>query len=160
MSYLLRSAAFTDIGLGRSNNEDSACAGPRLAVVADGIGGMPMGEQASAVVVRQLAVLDPLATPAKALSDATTAPGVKAPAPSPSAPPASETMVAPTVRMNLAGEPEDPIAALRDAVAKANRTIRELIDLDDNTEAMGTTVTAILLAHDQVAMLHVVVSLG
>jgi protein phosphatase len=57
--------------------------------------------------------------------------------------------------MDVSGEPEDPVAALRDAVAKANRTIRELIDMDDNTEAMGTTVTALLLARDQVALLHV-----
>jgi protein phosphatase len=153
MSIVLRSAAFTDIGLGRSNNEDSACVGPRLVVVADGIGGMPAGEQASAVVVRQLALLDPLATPAKSLADLTTASGVRTPAPAPPAP--SESMGAPTVRMDLSGEPDDPIAALRDAVAKANRTIRELIDLDDDTEAMGTTVTALLVAHDQIAMLHV-----
>ncbi len=153
MSMVFRSAAFTDIGLGRSNNEDSACSGPRLAVVADGIGGMPMGEQASAIVVRQLALLDPLAVPARALADVTTAPGVKVPAGTPSAP--AESIGAPTVRMDLAGEPSDPVAALRDAVAQANRTIRELIDSDDSTEAMGTTVTALLLAHDQIAMLHV-----
>lgn len=153
MSMVFRSAAFTDIGLGRSNNEDSACSGPRLAVVADGIGGMPMGEQASAVVVRQLALLDPLAVPARALSDVTTAPGVKAPTAAPAT--SAEAIGAPTVRMDLAGEPSDPVAALRDAVAQANRAIRELIDSDDSTEAMGTTVTALLLAHDQIAMLHV-----
>jgi len=147
MSFVLRSAAFTDIGLGRSNNEDSAYAGPRLVVVADGIGGMPAGEQASAVVVRQLALLDPLATPARSLSELTTASGGRGPA--------AEAMSAPTVKLDLSGEPADPVAALRDAVAKANRTIRELIDTDENTEAMGTTVTAMLLAHDQTALLHV-----
>jgi protein phosphatase len=150
MSLVLRSAAFTDIGLGRANNEDSACAGPRLAVVADGIGGMPAGEQASAVVVRQLAMLDPKASPAQPLPDSTPAHGHRAPT---QAPPLEATLVLP-VRSALA-EPDDPIAALRDAVATANRTIRELIDTDENTEALGTTVTALLLAHDQVALLHV-----
>jgi protein phosphatase len=143
MSLVLRSAAFTDIGLGRSNNEDSACAGPRLAVVADGIGGMPAGEQASAVVVRQLALLDPRALPAQPLPDSTPPRGVE-----------QEPSLALPVRAAVP-EPEDPVAALRDAVATANRTIRELIDTDENTEAMGTTVTALLLAHDQVALLHV-----
>src|SRR5262245_17972190 len=58
MSLVLRAAAVTDIGLSRMNNEDSAYAGSFLAVVADGIGGMPAGELASAVVVRELASLD------------------------------------------------------------------------------------------------------
>jgi protein phosphatase len=147
MTLVLKAAAFTDIGLGRANNEDSACAGPRLAVVADGIGGMPAGEQASAVVVRQLALLDPRAVPAQPLPDITPAHGHRA-MPSPDA-----TLVLP-VRPE-AGEPADPVAALRDAVATANRTIRELIDTDESTEAMGTTVTALLLAQDQVALLHV-----
>src|SRR5690606_34743202 len=71
MSLVLRTAAYTDIGLGRSNNEDSAAAGLRLAVVADGIGGMPAGEQASAVVVRQLCLLDPDAALARPLPDTT-----------------------------------------------------------------------------------------
>ena len=147
MSLVLRTAAFTDIGLGRANNEDSAVAGPRLAVVADGIGGMPAGEQASAVVVRQLRLLDPDATPASPLPDTTPSSPVMLPGPYPAE--------APTVRILTAETPSEPVAALRDAVATANRTIRELIDHDESTEAMGTTVTAILLAGDQVGLVHV-----
>ncbi|HEY7225516.1 MAG TPA: protein phosphatase 2C domain-containing protein [Micromonosporaceae bacterium] len=143
----LRSAAFTDIGLGRSNNEDSALAGPRLAVVADGIGGMPNGEQASAVVARQLAMLDPGARPARPLPESTPAAGTGR-----ASGDATLPMDVPTQPL---GEPDDPVVALREAVAAANRTIRHLIDLDENTEAMGTTVTALLLAHDQIALLHV-----
>jgi protein phosphatase len=144
MSLVLRAAAYTDIGLSRSNNEDSAYAGPRLAVVADGIGGMPAGEQASAVVARALAGLDAQATPARPLPDNTPSGGhrLQPPAKEPAPPPQSPA-------------PQDPVAALRDAVAAANRTIRELIDTDESTEAMGTTVTALLLVHDQVALLHV-----
>src|SRR5512138_1533237 len=58
MSLVLRSAAVTDIGLGRTNNEDSAHSGHRLVAVADGIGGMPAGELASAIVIRELEPLD------------------------------------------------------------------------------------------------------
>ncbi len=147
MSLVLRTAAFTDIGLGRTNNEDSACAGPRLAVVADGIGGMPAGEQASAVVVRQLALLDPDAQPAQPLPD-TTPPSGQAIGP-------VHPAEAPTIRIILPGDPADPVAALRDGVAAANRTIRQLIDIDEHTEAMGTTVTAVLVAGDQIGLLHV-----
>lgn len=147
MSVVLRSAAYTDIGLGRANNEDSAAVGPRLAAVADGIGGMPAGEQASAVVVRQLSLLDPEATPARPLPDTTPSSGV--------IPPRAQAAEAPTVRLLTSGPAADPVTALRDAVAAANRTIRELIDSDESTEAMGTTVTALLLAGDQIGLLHV-----
>jgi protein phosphatase len=62
MSLALRSVVVTDPGLIRSNNEDSAFAGARLIVVADGIGGLPAGELASEIVVRGLRDLD-TATP-------------------------------------------------------------------------------------------------
>src|SRR5262245_27486760 len=114
MSLVLHSARFSDIGLGRANNEDSAHSGPRLVAVADGIGGMPAGELASAIVIRELAPLD-LADPA----------------------------------------PADPMAALRSTVEAANQTIREISDSDQASDGMGTTVTAMLLSGDQLALLHV-----
>lgn len=58
MSLALHSAVVTDPGLIRSNNEDSAYAGARLIVVADGIGGLPAGELASEIVIRGLHDLD------------------------------------------------------------------------------------------------------
>jgi protein phosphatase len=58
MSLALHSAVVTDPGLIRSNNEDSAFAGARLIVVADGIGGLPAGELASDIVIRGLRDLD------------------------------------------------------------------------------------------------------
>ena len=58
MSLALRAAAVTDIGLVRTNNEDSVHAGRRLVAVADGIGGMPAGELASDIVIKAMARLD------------------------------------------------------------------------------------------------------
>jgi len=58
MSLILRAAAVTDVGLVRTNNEDSAHAGRRLIAVADGIGGLPAGEFASDIVMRALAPLE------------------------------------------------------------------------------------------------------
>jgi serine/threonine protein phosphatase PrpC len=113
MSLVLHSAAVTDIGLGRTNNEDSAHSGSRLIAVADGIGGMPAGELASAIVIRELEPLDD------------------------------------------AARDGDPMEALRDAVAAANLKIRDISDQDQASDGMGTTITALLLAGDQLALFHV-----
>ena len=51
-------AARSDVGLVRSNNQDSAFAGPHLLVVADGMGGAAGGDIASSIAVGRLAALD------------------------------------------------------------------------------------------------------
>lgn len=58
MSLTLRTAAISDQGRVRENNEDAVYAGQRVAAVADGVGGGPAGEVASAIVIRALAELD------------------------------------------------------------------------------------------------------
>jgi serine/threonine protein phosphatase PrpC len=58
MTLALRYAARSDVGLVRSGNEDSGYAGPRLLVVADGMGGHAAGELASAAAVARLAELE------------------------------------------------------------------------------------------------------
>lgn len=67
MSLSLRYAARSHVGLIRDGNEDSGYAGPRLLVVADGMGGQAAGELASSVVVQTIAQLDtPTQQPAHA----------------------------------------------------------------------------------------------
>ncbi len=148
MSLVLRAAAVTDIGLSRMNNEDSAYAGPRLAVVADGIGGMPAGELASAIVVRELAPLDPGGAMAMPLNGVEPEEATRHLTPGSGA-----TSEEATVR--IMDPNAGPIAALRAGVAAANRKIRTVTDADLETDGMGTTVTALLLAGDQIGLLHV-----
>ncbi|HEU0191497.1 MAG TPA: PP2C family serine/threonine-protein phosphatase [Mycobacterium sp.] len=58
MSMTLRYTARSDLGLVRTNNEDSVYAGARLLALADGMGGHAAGEVASQLVIAALAHLD------------------------------------------------------------------------------------------------------
>ena len=58
MNLILRTAAASDRGKTRENNEDAVHAGPHVVAVADGVGGGPSGEVASSLVIRTLAALE------------------------------------------------------------------------------------------------------
>jgi len=58
VTLVLRYFTRSDRGLVRSNNEDSAYAGPRLLALADGMGGHAAGEVASQLVIEALSSLD------------------------------------------------------------------------------------------------------
>lgn len=58
MNIYVDYVARSDVGLARSNNQDSAYAGPHLLVLADGMGGPAGGDIASSVAVAHLVALD------------------------------------------------------------------------------------------------------
>ena len=58
MTFILKYAARSDMGLVRGNNEDSVYAGPRLLALADGMGGHAAGEVASQLVISAISPLD------------------------------------------------------------------------------------------------------
>src|SRR5215469_7491646 len=70
MTFALRYAVRSDVGLLREGNEDSAYAGPRLLAVADGMGGYEAGEVASAAVIKSVSPLDRAPMPESKLIDA------------------------------------------------------------------------------------------
>src|SRR4051812_46379104 len=49
----------------------------------------------------------------------------------------------------------DPLSPLRAAVEAASEQIRATTEADQNQRGMGTTVTALLLSRDKIALLHV-----
>jgi protein phosphatase len=72
MSPRLRIGGRSDVGIQRQENQDSMYAGPRLAAVADGVGGAAGGEVASRLTITALMPLDtePISDPTEALQAA------------------------------------------------------------------------------------------
>jgi serine/threonine protein phosphatase PrpC len=161
MSLFLRAAGATDLGLVRTNNEDSLHVGRWVLAVADGMGGLPAGELASEMITVELAALD------RSLGSCPDGAG-PAPEGAGSAGPADlaaeRAAVAGRVEPGAEGAgpavpgrgPDvDPTAVLRSSVSEANRRIREAAESEPAHQGMGSTVTALLLAGDRIALLHV-----
>jgi PPM family protein phosphatase len=68
---------------------------------------------------------------------------------------ASDLVIRALAALDRGPEPQAPLAALGAAIAEANREIGESTAGDLTRQGMGTTVTALLLAGDTLALLHV-----
>ncbi|HEX6076995.1 MAG TPA: PP2C family serine/threonine-protein phosphatase [Micromonosporaceae bacterium] len=68
---------------------------------------------------------------------------------------ASEIVVKALTPLDSTAPPADPVATLREAVERANRHLADVTGSDPARRGMGTTVTAMLLTDEALALLHV-----
>jgi len=149
MPLILRYVARSDVGLVREGNEDSGYAGPRVLVVADGMGGHAAGEVASAATVEEIAQLE-TSVPLGGEGSAAEPTGVADQN-------AEDTSAGggPVEAVTAVGAVDLARTALTGAVQHANERIRTLVEEDPRREGMGTTVTAALWTGAQLVLAHV-----
>ena len=124
------SAIGSHVGMVRSNNQDSAFAGDRLFLVADGMGGHAGGDVASALTTRAIAKLD-----------ANTETGQLDLSGEPVAPTAAQAQAA-----------SDQLA---DQLLRANRMLRSTVGERPELSGMGTTFTGFMTVGDHLSLAHI-----
>ncbi|WP_300081331.1 protein phosphatase 2C domain-containing protein [Propioniciclava sp.] len=138
MSLSLAYDAHTEIGLVRTNNQDSAFVSPRMLMVADGMGGAAAGDLASAVATWELEKTDAdLAARLEAARAEREA--------SPDAVAHDED----------AGSLTDVLTVMASTLAHANEKIVELVEDDPSLAGMGTTVCGFVLHDDRLAVVNI-----
>lgn len=124
------SAIGSHVGMVRSNNQDSAFAGDRLFLVADGMGGHAGGDVASALTTRAMAKLD--ANTDTGQLDLNGEP------------------VQPTRAQAAAAS-----KLLSDQLLQTNRMLRATVGERPELSGMGTTFTGFITMGDQLALAHI-----
>jgi len=68
---------------------------------------------------------------------------------------ASDIVIRTLSALETRADGDDPLTALSAALDSANQQVRQAAEADRDHEGLGTTLTAMLLAGDQLALLHV-----
>lgn len=140
MALTLSYDAHTEIGLVRSNNQDSAYTSPRMLMVADGMGGAAAGDLASAVATWELRRTDEELDQRVAAARAE-----RLAAGEPAGTPGEDDP----------GDLVDVLTVLAGTLARANDRLIELVEDDPSLDGMGTTVCGFVLADDRLAVVNI-----
>lgn len=137
MALTLAYDAHTEIGLVRTNNQDSAFTSPRMLMVADGMGGAAAGDLASAVATWELEK-----------TDAHLADSIEAAR-------AEREASTETPHDEDAGSLTDVLTVIASTLTHANEKIVELVEDDPSLAGMGTTVCGFVLHEDRLAVVNI-----
>ncbi|NLE16967.1 MAG: SpoIIE family protein phosphatase [Propioniciclava sp.] len=143
MALTLSYDAHSEIGLVRSNNQDSAYTSPRMLMVADGMGGAAAGDLASAVATWELRRTDENLDDRIATARAERLGDTDAPVP------ASHD------GEDDPGDLVDVLTVLAGTLARANERLVELVEDDPELSGMGTTVCGFVLDDDRLAVVNI-----
>ena len=142
MALTLSYDSHSEIGLVRSNNQDSAYSSPRMLMVADGMGGAAAGDLASAVATWELRSADEsLAERVAAARAERLATEAASPQPEPDD--------------DHPGDLVDVLTVLASTLAHANEKLVQLVEDDPELAGMGTTVCGFVLADDRLAAVNI-----
>lgn len=149
MALTLGYDSHSEIGLVRSNNQDSAWTSPHMLMVADGMGGAAAGDLASAVAIWELKKTDENLTDliAAARAERLARTDATAEATHPAAPTPADD--------EDPGDLVDVLTVMAGALARTNERLVELVEDDPELAGMGTTVCGFVLDHDRLAVVNI-----
>mgnify|MGYP001587917535 CR=1 FL=1 len=146
MALTLSYDAHSEIGLVRSNNQDSAYTSPRMLMVADGMGGAAAGDLASAIATWELRRTDEeldqrIATARAERLEAAQDEGFH--------------KLGHVEGDDDPGDLVDVLTVLAGTLAHANERLVELVEDDPELSGMGTTVCGFVLDDNRLAVVNI-----
>ena len=139
MPLTLSYDAHSEIGLVRTNNQDSAYVSPTMLMVADGMGGAAAGDLASAIATWELertdTDLDARVAAARAEREASDEPAFSGP--------------------DDPGDVVDVLTVLAGTLSRANDQLIERVEDDPALAGMGTTVCGFVLSGHRLAVVNI-----
>ncbi|TBT85020.1 protein phosphatase [Propioniciclava sinopodophylli] len=149
MALTLGYDSHSEIGLVRSNNQDSAYTSPHMLMVADGMGGAAAGDLASAVATWELRKTD------ESLADLIAAARAERLAAAAEAAEESAEAPADIDEGDDPGDLVDVLTVMAGALARTNDRLVELVEDDPELAGMGTTVCGFVLDQDRLAVVNI-----